>query len=74
LTSRTVPIPGPSVSIDISDLRYRCERPMRTVRRSGIPSPVSAETGTTPMFSRKFWTRQYMSAEKPSSESSPMSS
>ena len=34
--------------------------------------PVSAETGTTPTLFWKSWTRQYMSAEKPASESWPM--
>jgi len=33
---------------------------------------VIADSGTTPTFFVKFWTRQYRSAEKPSSERSPM--
>ncbi|ERH08798.1 MAG: hypothetical protein J07HX64_00547 [halophilic archaeon J07HX64] len=45
---------------------------MSTVSRSGTPSLVSAETGTTPMFAWKSVSRQYISAENPSSESCPI--
>ena len=43
-------------------------------RRSGIPSPNFALTGTTAIFVVKSATRSYRSAEKPCSNKRPTSS
>ena len=73
LTSRTEPFAGPSVVCNLF-LRYCWVKPTRTMRSSGIPSPVLALVGTSAIVeaksSRRMWSKR--SVLKPKRENAPI--